>query len=186
MNIGKNSTRLENILLFAAMIFIYFGTAVSTIFAQGTDLGTIQGIVTDSSGAVISNAKVEVLNTDTNLTLPFTTGSQGTFSAADIQSGHYKVTVTAAGFAAAVVEKIILQGTTTMNLRPVLRVSTASTTVQVTSAANLINTQNSTISRDPDQLWMSTKFLGTAATFISFCISTQIFRRATSPATLSS
>src|SRR6185437_4901689 len=147
MNLGNCQIKLRNILLFAAAIFISFGTGAPTLFAQGTDLGTIQGIVTDSSGAVVNNAKVEVLNTDTNLSLSFTTGSNGSFSAAAIQPGHYKVTVTAPGFASAVVDKIVLQGTMTMNLRPVLRVLTANTTVRVTSAANLIDTQNPTISQ---------------------------------------
>ena len=36
------------------------------MFAQGTDLGTIQGTVKDASGAVIANAKVTVIDLDTN------------------------------------------------------------------------------------------------------------------------
>ncbi len=147
MNLVNQKINSRHIRLLAGVLLAYLWIGAPTLFAQGTDLGTIQGIGTDSSGAVISNAKGEVLDTDTNQTLSFTTGSQGSFSAADIPSGHYKVTVTSPGFNTAVVDKIILQGTMTMNLRPVLRVLTATTTVQVTSAANLINTQNSTISQ---------------------------------------
>lgn len=133
--------------LLVAIIFVILGAGTPALFAQGTDLGTIQGTVTDSTGAVVPNAQVQVLDTDTGQTFPFTTNSHGWFSAADIQAGHYKVTVDAQGFATAIVDKIILQGTMTQNLHPVLHVVSATTTVHVTSAANLINTQNATVSQ---------------------------------------
>ena len=38
------------------------------VFAQGTDLGTIRGTVTDSSGAVVPNAKVTVTDSGTGTT----------------------------------------------------------------------------------------------------------------------
>jgi len=48
-----------------------FALAVSSLFfvpvsfGQGTDLGTIRGIVTDSSGAVVANAAVTILDVGT-------------------------------------------------------------------------------------------------------------------------
>lgn len=140
-----SQTKRHIISCISVFVLCFFGASTPTLFAQGTDLGTIQGTVTDTSGAAIPNAQIQVLDTDTNQTFPFTTNSRGVFSAADIQAGHYKVTVTAPGFANAVVDGIILQNTMTMNLHPVLHVLTASTTVQVTAAANLINTENSTL-----------------------------------------
>ena len=132
--------------LFLAVLLAGFGAHTPTLFSQGTDLGTIQGTVTDTGGAVIPNAQVQVQDLDTNRTLPFTTDSRGVFRAADIPAGHYKATITASGFGTSVVDGITLTGTATVNVNPVLRISAANTTVQVSSAATMINTQDQTIS----------------------------------------
>jgi hypothetical protein len=60
--------------------------------------GTISGVVTDPSGAVIPNARVLVLNNDTGTQRTVLTGNSGNFSAPSIPVGDYKVAVTAAGF----------------------------------------------------------------------------------------
>src|SRR2546430_16693235 len=50
-----------------ALLALCLGCA-QLLFAQGTDLGTIRGLVTDSSGAVIPDAKVTILDLGTNTT----------------------------------------------------------------------------------------------------------------------
>ncbi len=132
--------------MFVIILFAYFGASMPALFAQGTDLGTIRGTVTDSGGAVIPDAQVQITDMSTARVYPFTTNGRGEFIAAAMQAGHYKANVTAPGFGPAVVNGIILSGTATVNINPVLRVSAANTTLQVSSAATMINTENQTIS----------------------------------------
>ena len=47
------------------------------VHGQGTDLGTIRGTVTDSSGAVVANAGVIVLDVGTGATRETKTNSRG-------------------------------------------------------------------------------------------------------------
>src|SRR5579875_1267045 len=61
--------------------------------------GTITGDVTDSSGAVVTRADVDVRNEDTGTERVLTTGDSGSFSAPSVPVGAYTVTVTAEGFA---------------------------------------------------------------------------------------
>ena len=68
------------------------------LFAQAGATGTILGTVTDSSGAIIPNAKVTVTNTETNVDFRTVTSSAGDFNAPALNPGHYKVTVEATGF----------------------------------------------------------------------------------------
>ena len=61
--------------------------------------GSINGTVTDASGAIIQSATVLVRNSDTGNQRSLTTDSAGRFSAPSIPVGAYTVTATAAGFA---------------------------------------------------------------------------------------
>ena len=66
-------------------------------YAQ-SPLGTVTGVVTDPSGAVIPNAKVAVRNTDTGLKHETNTNSAGVYSVPDLPPGNYLVSGEAAGF----------------------------------------------------------------------------------------
>src|SRR5436190_21365742 len=70
---------------------------VGTAIAQ-TGLGTITGIVTDPSGAVVANAPVEVKNTGTGVVYRPTTTDTGNYSVQQLPIGSYEVTVTVQGF----------------------------------------------------------------------------------------
>ena len=61
--------------------------------------GSINGTVTDTTGAIIQSATVFVRNSDTGNQRSLTTDSAGRFSAPSIPVGTYIVTATAAGFA---------------------------------------------------------------------------------------
>jgi hypothetical protein len=72
--------------------------AVGTVSAQNIN-ARIQGTVTDSTGALVANAAVSVVNEDTNV-VAFSgkTDSSGTYRALQVVPGRYKVTATAQGF----------------------------------------------------------------------------------------
>src|SRR5262245_6408137 len=67
---------------------------------------TIQGAVTDPSGAAIAGAKVTVKNEDTGLTQSSTTNSAGAYAFTYLPVGSYRVEVEFAGFQSAVRSKI--------------------------------------------------------------------------------
>jgi hypothetical protein len=69
----------------------------SATWAQ-TITGGVNGIVTDPSGAVIPNAKVQATNTDTGVVTETTTNNDGLYNIRFLQIGTYKVSVTAPGF----------------------------------------------------------------------------------------
>src|SRR5688572_32899954 len=85
-----------SLLLSAALSF-----AAVPAFAQA-DRGTIQGLVTDASGAVVPGARVEVVHTDTNSPVSVSTNGQGLYTVPNLARGSYRVLVTKDGFAPAV------------------------------------------------------------------------------------
>ena len=77
-------------------------------FAQ-IDRGTIQGLVTDASGAVVPGARVEVVQTETNSPVSVSTNGQGFYTVPNLARGSYRVLVTKDGFAPAIAEGIDLR-----------------------------------------------------------------------------
>ena len=116
------------------------------LFGQGTDLGTIRGTVTDSSGALVPNAKVVIVDLSTGSTRETVTNSQGDYQAFGIKPGNYKVSVSAPGMSTTDVTGVVVTGSDVIGANAVLRVAGQSEAVEVTTEAPTINTTDQTIS----------------------------------------
>jgi hypothetical protein len=57
--------------------------------------GSLTGNVTDPTGSAIPGAKVEAVNLATGVVKPATTGERGAYVMSDLQTGTYKVTISA-------------------------------------------------------------------------------------------
>ena len=134
------------------------------LFGQGTDLGTIRGTVTDSSGALVPNAKVVIVDLSTGSTRETVTNSQGDYQAFGIKPGNYKVSVSAAGMSTTDLTGVVVTGSDVIGANAVLRVAGQSEAVEVTTEAPTINTADQTIpTRSP-----AVKLLTCRATAVMF------------------
>jgi hypothetical protein len=70
--------------------------------------GTIRGVVTDKSGALVPNASVEIVNTATSDTRSVTSNPQGEYVALELNPGTYTVTVKQPGFKESVSKDVVL------------------------------------------------------------------------------
>jgi len=122
------------------------------LFGQGTDLGTIRGTVTDSSGAVIPGATVTVIDALTNAARETRTNSQGNYEMFGLKPGTYSVTITAPAMGKKEITDIVVKGSDTVSADAVLNVSAAEETVVVSLEAPAINTEDQTISQTLDNL----------------------------------
>jgi len=110
--------------------------------AQQT-LGAINGTVTDTSGAVVPKAKVQVKNLGTGLTVTATTQNDGSYSIADLPIGTYSVTISKQGFKTEVHSNILVRGNLATTVNTTLQTGSVSTTVTV-SATPLLNQTDTT------------------------------------------
>jgi hypothetical protein len=138
--------RQRNLVSLLAGLILSIGTSSSNLFAQGTDLGTIRGSVTDSSGAVLPNAQVEITDLSTQIIYRATTNDHGEYQAPALPGGRYKATIKATGFGTSVINGIVLTGSDAVNANVVLHAA-ADTTVEVSSDASTIDTQDQTLSQ---------------------------------------
>ena len=125
---------------------LLFGGA-GVVFGQGTDLGTIRGTVTDSTGAVIPGAMVTISDALTKTARETRTNSRGIYEMFGLQPGTYRVVITAAGMSKEEITDVVLNGSDAVSADAVLKVSAAQESVVVSMEAPAINTEDQTISQ---------------------------------------
>src|SRR5579859_3075835 len=117
------------------------------LFAQAGATGTVLGTVTDSTGAIVANAKVTVINTGTNVPFRTTTSSAGDYNAPSLNPGSYKVAVEAAGFQKSVTNAFTLTVDQRVRVDVALKPGAVSETLEVTAQAVTLDTDSTALSQ---------------------------------------
>jgi hypothetical protein len=125
------------------MLAIAVATLPGTLLGQTT--GTILGQVSDSSGATVSTAKVQVQNVGTGLTREAETNEAGSYLVLSLPTGTYKITVTAPGFKSYSQSNITLQVGQNARVDVPLTLGAVSESVDISAAALAVDTQSTTI-----------------------------------------
>jgi hypothetical protein len=112
---------------------------VLSCYAQ-QNLGSINGTVFDTSGAVLQKATVKVRNVATNDERTVVTKDDGFYLVSDLPIGTYELTFTRDGFTTEVHSKILVQGDRTSTVNAALQPGQVSTTVTVTGTPLLNQT----------------------------------------------
>jgi hypothetical protein len=115
---------------------------VSTALFAQRDLGTITGVVTDPQGAAVPNASVTITEDATGLNFETKSDNAGNFNRPALKPGTYTVTATAPGFQTSSQKNILVNPSDRVSVNLALAVGAASQTVEVTSAAPLLQTEN--------------------------------------------
>src|SRR5260370_7504299 len=111
--------------LFSAAAFV-IAAFISALQAQST-LGTITGLVTDSSGAVVPNAVVVATNTATGAKAQTVSSNTGNYVIPNLQVGPYDVNVSTTGFRAWERTGINVKGADNLRIHLALELSPTST-----------------------------------------------------------
>ena len=114
----------------------------SPAFAQ-LDTGTISGRITDSSGAVVANAQVKVVNTATNFENDTISNAEGYYRVPSLRPGAYRVTVSVSGFKQHVREGLDLGVGENLDIDVALQVGGMTESVHVTGEAPQLQTETS-------------------------------------------
>ncbi len=104
--------------------------------------GTIQGTVTDPSGAVVAGASVIATNLATGVTTGRRTTDAGFFVLALLPAGEYTVTVRASGFQSFVQEHVVLDALQVIGLSPKLQLGQANQSITVEAAPSALKTDD--------------------------------------------
>jgi hypothetical protein len=112
----------------------------------GSPVGSIQGAVKDSTGALVPGVKVTLTNTSTNARLDTTTDPNGEFQFLQLPPATYSLTAEAQGFKKVDVSSVLVQVDQITHLDLTLEVGSLSESVQVEAVAPLLENDKSTLS----------------------------------------
>jgi hypothetical protein len=138
----KVMKRLAQVLPLVLLLTLFVSLAAPIIYAQN-NAGTIQGTVTDASGADVAGAAVTGKNLDTGLTLSSVTTDSGLYSLANVPAGRYSVSVEKPGLKKYTREGVSVQTSSTTSLDIQLVLGAVSETVTVNADASQLQTATS-------------------------------------------
>jgi hypothetical protein len=119
--------------------------SVIAVPASAQQAGTILGVVKDTSGGTVPQAKVTITNTDTNDMRDVTTGDDGAFRVPGLRPGHYSVKIEKDGFKTSTESALNLDVAQELVVNPALEVGASTQEVTVTGEAPVVNTTTSTL-----------------------------------------
>ena len=134
-------------LALAALVLL---AAASAAFGQATT-GRISGIVKDSSGAVLPGVTVTVLETRTGFTRSAVTDAGGNYTFVNLPLGEYTVNAELEGFKKGSKAGFVLVADGRIGVDFSLEVGSFAETVQVTVAAETVNTISGEVARTVDR-----------------------------------
>ena len=132
MTHGYAARAAQLVLLLCTVLFF-----IQPLTAQ-ENTGTITGVVTDDTGAVLPGVTVTVKQAETGFTRDVVTGSTGAYTAGLLPPGTYTVTFTLQGFQPRTTSNVLLHVSDRLDISGKLGVGGVAETVEVSAAQQFI------------------------------------------------
>ncbi|MHB8525741.1 MAG: TonB-dependent receptor [Candidatus Acidiferrales bacterium] len=137
--------RVRNISVCLAA-FVLMLTLARPLFSQGTNQGSIQGTVTDPSGAAVPGANLTATDTQTGISVTSTSDADGLYTFLVVPVGTYTVVARKSGFATVTQENVIVTVGARLTLDLSMPLASQKSTVTVSGQAPIIETTKSEVS----------------------------------------
>jgi len=135
--------------VFLSFLFIH------SSFAQSSS-GTISGIVTDPSGAAISESEILVVNDTTRVQYAARTNQEGIYLVSNVPPGSYRIQVSKLGFKTIIKPDIPLNVQDALALNFSLPLGAVSEVVTIHGGAPLVNTETASVGTVIDRQFVET------------------------------
>src|SRR5262249_22173967 len=144
-------TRYRAVSLILCLLLLLSARALG----QTAGTGALTGTVTDPKGALISDAQVTVTSEVTGEARKVMSQQNGTFLAPLLQPGSYRLEVIKPGFKKSIKEGLLVNVTETTRLDIELEVGAVDEQMTITSEAQMLQTESSTLGRVTDRALVS-------------------------------
>jgi len=142
---GKRTRKPKTCMTLLGLLLIaVLGAATPALLAQDTT-ATILGTVTDPTGATVPKAEVVVTNTQTNVATTVVTTESGAYTVPNLNPGTYTISIRLAGFQTATMTNVAVSAGDRRRADAALSIGAANETVEITTAAPILQTDASSI-----------------------------------------
>jgi carboxypeptidase family protein/TonB-dependent receptor-like protein len=128
-----------------AFAFAFALVAFGSLAAWGQGTSQIQGVVKDTTGAVIGGVTVKATQTDTGITRTAVSTEDGVYVLPNILVGPYRIEASQSGFSTYVQSGIVLQVNTYQTVDIVLKVGEIAQEVKVEANSSLVELQSTSV-----------------------------------------
>jgi hypothetical protein len=125
--------------------------AVQNLSGQTAGTASVQGTVSDPTGASVPGAQVTLTNTETSTSRTTITDGSGLYSLPNVPVGPYKLTISAAGFRGFTESKVVLEVGNNLQINAPLTLGSTNETVEVQSSGVALETESSSFKQVIDQ-----------------------------------
>jgi hypothetical protein len=133
-----------------ALLAVLLTACTPFVVAQAAGTASVQGTVTDPTGAAVPNANVILTNTGTHTARSSITDASGVYALPNVPVGAYSLTVTAPGFEG-FTQTGVLEVGNNISIDPHLKVGSASEHVEVQATGVSLETETSSFKQVIDQ-----------------------------------
>ena len=129
--------------------------------------GSLTGNVTDASGGTVPGVRVEALNVNTNIAKQSVTDVRGVYLIGDLQSGVYKVTFEASGFAGVAQSGVQIVQNTARRIDVQLQLAAVGQNITISADATALQTERSDVNSQIGTAQTSSLPMGAGRSFQS-------------------
>lgn len=164
---SARSTKLKlAVFAFCAAVLLFLSAAIFSppLRAQAVD-GTLLGTINDSSGAPVANAKITLVESNTNVSRSAQSNDSGNYVFADLPPGTYRVTAEMTGFKRASRSGVDVLVNTTVRVDLDLQAGDVSETITVEAETPILQTERADTGRKLETVLTENLPLGTNRNF---------------------
>ncbi len=143
------SSAIRRLPVLSAVVLLLASAGSSCLFAQA--IGSIRGTVVDTSGAVVAGASVTATNLGTSAARTVITNQEGIYVFPDLAIGTYSIQASHEGFEIEKRDGVELLTGHTVDLRIELSIGSTAQSIEVTTAAPLIQTASASTQTSVEQ-----------------------------------
>jgi outer membrane receptor protein involved in Fe transport len=129
----------------ALTLIVTIAASFSIRASAQSGTATLQGTVTDKTGAAVPKAQIRIMAQQTGVSRDIVSNGDGFYSAPNLNAATYSVTTSAPGFGKNVLKDVTLTVGVVRDLDIVMAVASAETTVTIESSANQVNAGDTSV-----------------------------------------
>ena len=141
---ARQIKRGGQVTLLASFVWICLSGAAA-VHAQTMGAATVDGTVTDPTGAVVGNARIVITSESTGVSRELTSNSAGFYSSTDLTPGSYKIVISSPGFGTREIDHILLTVGQVRDLNLRMAIATVANNVVVSGVSNTLDTSTSAV-----------------------------------------